>query len=236
MAIDKLLCFAHRGASGHEPENTLLSVEKAISLGADWVEVDVYAVEGELVVIHDERLERTTNGTGYVTERSLGYLRSLDAGKGQRIPTLREVFELVGRRAGINVELKGRKTAHLTVSLIDEYIKERVWDADKFIISSFNKRELTKVKRIAPNLNLGVIISERYHQYTQFVRKHVIYSVHPHISLVNRRFVEHAHERGLKVFVFTVNDPRDIIRMEAMGIDGIFTDFPKRLTTSISFT
>lgn len=230
----KLLCFAHRGASGHEPENTLLSVEKAISLGADWIEVDVYAVEGELVVIHDERLERTTNGTGYVTERSLEYLHSLDAGKGQRIPTLREVFDVIYRRAGINVELKGRETAHLAVSLIDEYMKECAWDAGQFIISSFNKRELTKVKRIAPHLNLGVIISERYHRYTQFVRKHAVYSVHPHISLINKRFVEHAHERGLKVFVFTVNDLRDVMRLAAMGVDGVFTDFPELVTTSTS--
>ena len=117
--MKKLICFAHRGASGHEPENTLSAVEKAIELGADWIEVDVYAVKGELIIIHDERLERTTNGTGYVRDTSLAYLRSLDAGKGQCIPTLREVLDSVDRRAGINVELKGPNTAGLAVSLIE---------------------------------------------------------------------------------------------------------------------
>ncbi len=128
--MKKLLCFAHRGASGHEPENTLLAVEKAIVLGADWIEVDVYAVEGELIVIHDERLERTTNGTGCVMDKTLAYLRSLDAGKGQRIPTLREVFDCVDRRVGINVELKGPDTAGLAVSLIDEYVSHKGWNYD----------------------------------------------------------------------------------------------------------
>jgi glycerophosphoryl diester phosphodiesterase len=90
-----MICFGHRGAAGYAPENTLASVEKAISLGADWVEVDVYAVENELVVIHDDRLERTTNGSGYIIEQSLEYLRSLDAGEGEKIPFLREIFDLV---------------------------------------------------------------------------------------------------------------------------------------------
>jgi len=101
--MNPLLCFAHRGASGHEPENTLSAVEKAIILGSDWIEVDVYAVEGELIVIHDERLERTTNGTGSVMDKTLAYLQSLDAGKGQQIPSLREVFDCVDHRAVINV-------------------------------------------------------------------------------------------------------------------------------------
>ena len=84
--MKEFVCFAHRGASGHEPENTLAAVEKAIALGADWIEVDVYAVAGELIVIHDERLERTNSGAGYVRDASLAYLRFLDAGKGQSIP------------------------------------------------------------------------------------------------------------------------------------------------------
>jgi glycerophosphoryl diester phosphodiesterase len=105
--MKEFICFAHRGASGHEPENTLAAAVKAVDLGAHWIEVDVYALKTELIVIHDDRIERTTNGAGYVMEKTLDYLQSLDAGKGQRIPTLREVFDAVDRRSGINVELKG---------------------------------------------------------------------------------------------------------------------------------
>ncbi len=227
--MKKFLCFAHRGASGHEPENTLLAVEKAIDLGADWVEVDVYAVDGELIVIHDERLERTTNGSGYVVEKTFRYLRSLDAGKGQRIPTLRELLDLVNRRIGVNVELKGPDTAALTVSLIDRHIKDRGWDSDQFIVSSFNQRELGKVHRLKPYIRIGVVIGGMHRIYASFTRRHEVYSVHPHMDLVTARFMERAHRRGLKVFVHTVNDPGDITRMEAMGVDGMFTDFPERL-------
>jgi glycerophosphoryl diester phosphodiesterase len=227
--MKKIFCFAHRGASGHEPENTLMAVEKAITLGADWVEVDVYAVEGELIVIHDDRLERTTNGAGYVMEKPFEYLRSLDAGKGQKIPTLRELFDLVDHRIGVNVELKGLDTAGLTVSLIDQYVKERGWNEDQFIVSSFNQRELEKVKKLAAHLRVGVIVGGIYRRYAQFARRHPVYSVHPRMDLVNAGFMERAHRRGLKVFVYTVNDPRDIARMAAMGVDGVFTDFPERI-------
>ena len=229
--INKFLCFGHRGAAGHEPENTLLSVEKAIALGADWVEIDVYAVDGELIVIHDERLERTTNGSGYVMGKSLAYLRSLDAGKGQKIPTLRELFDLVNRRIGVNVELKGPDTAALSVSLIDQYIKDRGWDNDQFIVSSFNQRELGKAHRLKPQIRISVILGGMHRLYAPFARRHDVFSVHPRMDLVTAGFVERAHRRGLKVFVYTVNDIDDIMRMESMGVDGIFTDFPERISS-----
>ncbi len=225
--MKKLLCFAHRGASGHEPENTLSAVEKALSLGADWIEVDVYAVEGELIVIHDERLERTTNGSGRVTDKTFAYLRSLDAGMGQRIPTLREVFECVDRRTGINIELKGPDTAEPVVSLIEEYVKYRQWNYNQFIVSSFNRRQLAKVGRIDLCIRLGILISRTRSPYKHFARRHSAYSLHARMNLVNAGFVRRAHGCGLKLFVYTVNEPEGIERLEALGVDGIFTDFPE---------
>jgi glycerophosphoryl diester phosphodiesterase len=225
--MKKLLCFAHRGASGHEPENTLSAIEKAVVLGADWIEVDVYAVEGELIVIHDERLERTTNGTGFVTDKTLEYLRSLDAGKGQRIPSLREVFDCVNHRAGINVELKGPETAVLTVSLISKYINKRGWNYDQFIVSSFNHRELTRVKKLDPHIKIGIVIGGIHRQYKKFFQRFAPYSIHPSIDFVNAGFIRSAHQHDLKVFVYTVNQLDDIARLDAMGVDGIFTDFPE---------
>jgi len=228
--MKKLLCFAHRGASGHEPENTLSATEKAVVLGADWIEVDVYAVESELIVIHDERLERTTNGAGFVMDKTLEYLRSLDAGKGQRIPSLREVFDCVNYRAGINVELKGPETAVLTVSLISEYINKRGWNYDQFIVSSFNHRELTRVNKLDPHIRIGIVLGGIHRQYKKFASQVTTHSVHPRIDLVNAEFVRSAHKRGLKVFVYTVNQSDDIARLDAMGVDGIFTDFPELIT------
>lgn len=223
------LCFAHRGASGHEPENTLPAFEKAIALGADWIELDAYAVEGELIVIHDERLERTTNGTGYVMEKSLDDLRSLDAGNGQRIPTLREVFDLVDHRTGINIELKGPDTAMLTASLIDEYVRNHGWGYDRFLVSSFNQRELGKAHRLMAQIKIGLILGGRHRQYAAFAKRHTLYSVHPRMDIVNAKFVERAHRLGLKVFVHTVNEVADIVRMRIMGVDGLFTNYPERV-------
>src|SRR4051812_8026661 len=137
-----LLCIGHRGACGHEPENTLRSIRRALELGAQGIEVDVHFVGGEIIVIHDAKLDRTTNGKGYVARKSFAYLRSLDAGKGERIPTLREVFETVGRHAFINIELKGRRTAEPVARLIAEFVASRGRQYKDFLVSSFNRREL----------------------------------------------------------------------------------------------
>ena len=224
--MKKLICLAHRGASGHEPENTLLAIEKALQLGADWIEVDVYAVENELVVIHDDRLERTTNGRGFVAQQSLAYLRSLDAGKGERIPFLREVFELVCHRAGINVEIKGANTPALLVSLIDDSVRNHGWSHDQILVSSFDHDELMKVKALQPMIKLGALLADNPLQWKKIAERIGAYSLHVSLSFVNEQFVNDAHQRGLKVFVFTVNTASLVQRMRALGVDGVFSDYP----------
>jgi len=224
--MSDFICFAHRGASGHEPENTLLAIEKAIALNAPWIEIDVYAVEDELVVIHDKRLEARTNGIGDVTQQPLAYLRTLDAGKGQQVPLLREVFELVGRRAGINVELKGAGTAIPVVELIHHYIADHDWHQNQILISSFNHDELEEVRRLDPDIRIGALGYGIPPEYAKFAQDLGAVSVHTSLSFVNQAFVDDAHRRGLKVFVYTVNHPGDLKRMQAMGVDGVFTDYP----------
>lgn len=223
-----MICIGHRGAMGHAPENTLASVEKAIALGAPWVEIDVYHVDGHLMVIHDDRLERTTNGSGYVTGQSYAYLRSLDAGNGEKIPTLDEVFDLVGRRAGINVELKGPGTARPVMELIAERLRQG-WSREEILISSFNHRELRIARTIDPGIRIGALIVGLPLANAAFASELGAYSVHPSLEFVDREFVEDAHARGLKVFVFTVNHPEDIARMAALGVDGVFTNYPGRV-------
>jgi glycerophosphoryl diester phosphodiesterase len=224
----KLLCIGHRGAMGHEPENTLLSIEKAISLGASWVEIDVYFVDGHLIVIHDDRLERTTNGTGYLNKKTFEYLRSLDAGKGQQIPTLEEVFATVHGRAGLNVELKGPHTAEPVIDLIRKQL-DQGWSYENILVSSFNHRELLTVKRLDPKVRPGLIVAERPIDNAALAERLGCYSVHPSIEFINEIFVDDAHKRRLKVFVFTVNEPEDIKRMESLEVDGVFTDYPERV-------
>jgi glycerophosphoryl diester phosphodiesterase len=115
--------IGHRGASGYEPENTLRSFQKAIDLGVEMIELDVYTCKsGELVVMHDDKVNRTTNGNGYVFNMTLTELKTLDAGKGEKVPTLVEVFDLINKKIAINVELKGEGTAESTAELIQKYI------------------------------------------------------------------------------------------------------------------
>jgi len=222
-----LICFAHRGASGHAPENTLLAVKTALSMGAAWIELDVFAVENELVVIHDSRLERTTNGSGEVTNATLAYLRSLDAGRGEKIPFLREVLDTVAGEAGINIELKGADTATLTASMIESYIAKDLFRADQFLVSSFNRRELQNFSLLAPSIRTGVNLSGPPLQDARFAEALAVYSLHVHKNSVTRAFVEDAHRRGFKVFVFTINHAEDLASMISIGVDGIFTNYPE---------
>ena len=228
MDRTRLLCIGHRGAMGHAPENTLLSFKKALELGAPCVEADVYHVDGNLVVFHDDRLERTTNGSGYLLDHDFDALRSLDAGDGESIPTLGEVFETVDLRAGVNIELKGPGTARPVVDFISAQRKYG-WRDDLILVSSFNHRELEEVRRIDPRIRLGALMVGLPVDDAAFAAALGAYSVHLSLEFIDRRFVDDAHSRGLRVFVFTVNYPDDIRRMEGLGVDGVFTNYPERV-------
>jgi glycerophosphoryl diester phosphodiesterase len=225
--VRDFFCIGHRGACGHEPENTLRSIRRALELGAHGIEIDVRLVEGELIVFHDARLERTTNGHGLVARKHFADLRALDAGNGERIPTLREVFETVNRRAFINIELKGRRTAAPVQRLIREFIAQHGWRYEHFLVSSFHRRELRALDD--PHLRIGLLLTRPSRLYSVSARRVRAWSVNPALRYTTARFVEDAHRRGYRVFVYTVNKPADVERMRAFGVDGVFTDFPERV-------
>lgn len=220
------LCIGHRGARGHEPENTLRSVRRALELGAHGIEIDVRMADGEIVVIHDGTLDRTTDGSGAVSRKSLAQLRALDAGQGERIPTLREVFETVDRRAFVNVELKGRRTAGPVSALIAEFVEQRGWSYEDFVVSSFSRAELRAIAD--PRIPIALLLARPTRLYPLSARRVRASAVNPALRYVTRQFVEDAHRRGLRVFVYTVNEPADIARMREWGVDGVFTDYPER--------
>jgi glycerophosphoryl diester phosphodiesterase len=225
----KLSCFGHRGAAGHEPENTLRSVRRALELGADGVEVDVRLADGRLVVIHDATLQRTTNGRGRVAGKSFDYLRTLDAGQGERIPTLDEVFETVDRRAVLNIELKGKGAAAPVAAMIDAHVK-RGCPEEKILVSAFDHGQLADIKRRRPQTRVGALLDKAPCDLARIAGDLEAWSVNPSLRRVTPAFVERAHQLGLKVIVYTVNEAADLARMEAMGVDGVFSDFPERVT------
>jgi len=229
MTAHKLFCFGHRGARGHEPENTVRSVRKALELGAEGIEVDVYFADGQLVVIHDDTLARTTNGRGRVMKKSFAHLRSLDAGSGERIPTLAEIFDAVDRRAVINVELKGPHTAAPVAALIVEYVKRHGWSFDDFLVSSFDHVRIREAKQDLPELRIGPLITKVPRGLAKFAETLGAWSLHADKRCVTSELVADAHGRGLKVFVYTINLPGEIARMKKLGVDGVFSDFPERV-------
>lgn len=228
MKTPSLLCIGHRGAMGHEPENTLRSMRRALELGARCLEVDVYWVDGHLMVFHDDRLERTTNGMGPIMEQSFDYLRSLDAGEGEKIPTLDEVCALINGKAGLNIELKGPRTAGPVAEKVWS-LTEAGWDKEAFLVSSFDHQELIHMRQLDDKLQLGVITQKARASELDFAGYIHAVSIHPAHQYVTARIVQDAHTRNIKVFAYTVNDPADIARMHDMGVDGVFTNYPERV-------
>jgi len=225
-----MLRIGHRGAMGYAPENTLKSFQKALDLGVDMIELDVHICKfGELVVIHDDKVDRTTNGQGYVGDKNFAEIKSLDAGQGEKIPKLEEVFDLVDKRVSINIELKGQNTAKPVARLIDQYINDCNWTSDQFFVSSFNHYELKKFKNLRPEIRIGILMSSIPIDYCNYAEKIEAYSLNLNLEFINQTFVDNAHTRGLKVFVYTVNDKDDINRMKKIGVDGLFSNYPDRI-------
>ena len=225
-----MLCIGHRGAMGHEPENTLRSIRKALALGVDAVEIDVHNVENNLVVIHDRNLSRTTNGTGYLEQQNLAYLRSLDAGKGEKIPTLQEVLETINRQVMINIELKGDNTAKLVANMIQEYV-QRGWSYQNFVVSSFNHYELNQVKSICPAIKIGLLLYGIPWGYLKIAQQLEASIVIASLDFVTQKLITSVHQQDLPVWVYTVNQPDDIRLMRELQVDGIFTNYPERVVS-----
>lgn len=215
--------IGHRGAMACAPENTLLSIHKAIELGADWVEIDVHLVDEHLIVIHDETLDRTTNGRGQLTDYTFNEIRALDAGLGQKIPTLQEVLEATAGVVGLNIELKGKGTVKALISLLEKMpeIQKR-----NIIVSSFLMAELTEVFSLDRRVKIGVLAAENIQDAIAWAGKLKAFSIHLRLQNVTLEWVERAHDLGLKVYVYTVNNLADIRRMEQLGVDGVFSNEP----------
>lgn len=222
-----MICIGHRGARGCAPENTLASIDLAIEQGATWVEIDVREHHGELVVIHDRFLERTTNGFGDINQHDLASLQTLDAGKNERIPTLLQVIKHINRRAILNIELKDMASVEPTLQLIEQLVDDG-WQFNDFLISSFYHHALQSIKQSQPLLYTGALCASVMIDYAKFAQDLNAWSINLCSESLNQALIDDAHQRGLKVFVYTVNDIRLFDEFSNMGVDGVFTDYPLR--------
>jgi glycerophosphoryl diester phosphodiesterase len=179
-------------------------------------------------------MERTTNGRGYLSRQTFETLRLLDAGHGERIPTLREVLETLDRRAFINVELKGKGTAAPVAALIQEFVREKGWQFSDFIVSSFRFREMLKLRAVGhPEIPTGLLLARPTRFFRRLGRVLRVCAVHPSVRFTSQKLVSYAHEEGWKVFPYTANTPLQIGAMRKLGVDGVFTDFPDRVLKEV---
>lgn len=220
--------IGHRGARGHAPENTLLGIDTGIQLGAHWVEFDVQHHGDALLLMHDLRLERTTNGSGLLSAQPLEILRALDAGQGQQIPTLQEALDLIDQRVGVNIELKTWNGCAVAVArVLREYLEDG-WPAERLLVSSFHLPELWEFKQLLPEVPVGALICGVPLDWAGVAEELKAASLNLSDEFIDERLVADAHVRGLRVYAYTVNHPEDMRRLRAIGVDGVFTDYPDR--------
>lgn len=232
----KPLIMGHRGAMGTAPENTAISFQKALNTGADGIEFDVHmSRDGHLVVIHDERIDRTTNGKGFIKDLTLEEIKEYEAGSyfdpgysEERILTLEETLSLARDCQAINIEIKNGPIFY-------EGIEEKVIQTiekfelkEKVIISSFNHYTVHKIKELDPGISCGLLYMAGLFQPWEYARKVGVEALHPFYLSINQEVIQQCQENGIMVNVFGANEPEMLGMLIKTGVDMIITDFPER--------
>jgi glycerophosphoryl diester phosphodiesterase len=228
---------AHRGASGERPENTLAAFERALELRVDFIELDVHlSSDGVPVVIHDDDLQRTTNGSGSVRSKTLAELKALDAGTwsespwpDQRIPTLSEVFASFGGQTRFLIEIK---TGPFDFAGIEDKVEHEIRQVglvDSVVVISFDHWVLRRLRNANPSLATGALYACRPADPVGLARAAGADLLMPHWAFVNGEDVRVSHDAGLSVFPWTVDEPDAIRALVRLGVDGIVSNWPDRV-------
>ena len=227
-----ILRIGHRGSKGYVAENTLESINHAILLGVDGIEIDVFkCLSGELVLSHENNLKRLTGKSGQLEKLTLGELKKfLVVGK-YKIPTLTDVLKTIETPLFVNIELKGLNTAQATSKIITNLSKSTSWRLENFIISSFNWNELEQFRSIDKNTPVGVLVSNSMsiNEAIEFGKKINAQAIHPNFKLLNEKTVKKIKNNGFKIYTWTVNSKDDINCMKKFKVDGIISDFPDKI-------
>lgn len=237
--------FAHRGARRVAPENTLPAFAAALDMGADGIELDVHlTADGQLVVIHDFNVDKTTDGQGLVAQMTAAELRRLDAGShfgapfaGTRIPTLEEVFDLIGARCRVNIEIKSMDIyARDASDAVAAFIRQ-LGLYEQVIVSSFNPISLIKLRDLDPAIALGVLYDSEMPTFFRRVWAGppiVPEAQHPHHLLIDAAYMAWAQGIGNQVNTWTVNEPDEARRLAALGVHTLITDVPDVLIGALA--
>ncbi|MHA1936013.1 MAG: glycerophosphodiester phosphodiesterase [Candidatus Thorarchaeota archaeon] len=224
-----VIVIAHRGASANVPENTLLAFEKAWQLGAHMIELDIHeTADNHLVVIHDHEVSRCTDGTGEVSELTYNEIKSLNAGNGQKIPSLEEVLVFAHGKVDVNIELKVPDVEKRVLDLIS--MKGMI---DSIYISSFLHGTLNVVRNLCESVPTGILLSKPIDDLVNYSVGLGATSINPMHEMVDEFLVSSVHEVGMKLYPWTVNDMQSMMHLLSLGVDGIITDNPELCVRAI---
>ncbi len=228
--IRKILVLGHRGCAGLEPENTILSFKKAIDIGVDLIEFDVRMTKDrKLVVIHDLTVDRTTNGKGFVKDLTFNEIKKLDAGKGEKIPSLEEALDfLKDKKPKIVIEIK-------EVEAIEDALKivKKMKIEEKVMIVSFYPEALKKVKEIDSKIETGFLFKIEPRNWLKIAKEIKADYIGAHFSLIDENFVKICHKNNFKINAWTVNEDKDIERMIKLRVDIISSDYPNKVLDTL---
>lgn len=214
--------IGHRGAPALAPENTLASFAAAVAAGCAMIELDVQQVEGRLLVFHDDTLERTTDGRGRLAAHSVAHLRQLDAGQGQRIPFLEEVIAQTPENVTVQVELKGPHTAAAVAEVLARYPRHR------FLLSSFRLDELRALRPLTPH-PFALLYKRAPTTWPRWAERLApVAALHVRWNTVTYELAAQAHQQGLSLCAWTVDDAAVMEKMRALGVDGVFSNRPQQ--------
>lgn len=228
MKTSKILRIGHRGAMGHVTENTIASVQKAVDMECDMIEIDVYKIKsGELMVFHDHTLNRLTNEKGNIEDYTFNELRKIKVNETYQIPTLQEIIETIDRKAVLNIELKGTNTTIESYNIIQQYFAKG-WRTEHFVISSFHWNELEIMSQQENPVSIAVLTAKNLtEEAIPFALKINAVAINPYYKLIGTESIKAIRNTNLKVYPWTVNKSSDIERLKKLKVDGIITDFPE---------
>lgn len=227
--MNEFLVFGHRGAKGYIMENTLESIAYALELGVNAIEIDVFVcASGELVVFHDDQLNRLSAHEGQIELLELEELKKIKLNGGYTIPTLSEVLHFIDDKVILNIELKGENTAKKVFQLLESIYNQHVFSKTNIIISSFHEQELRIYRNLDSEMKIGVLTKEDWNEDLKLAIDLNAFSVHPHKDQLTSARVQRVQALSFKVFPFTVNEKEEIASFMEMGVDGLFCDYPDR--------
>ena len=221
--------IGHRGAMGHAPENTVLSVQKALALDVDGIEIDVFRCQsGEIVVFHDKKLNELTNGKGRIEQKTWAQLQELQVMGSEPIPVLEEIIQLINGRVQLNIELKGKNTSKGVFNIMQTAVESGRWKMNQLYVSSFDWEELREFRKLTNQFGIAVLTDKNPLDAIPVAHELSAFAINPNHKKLTQDKIKQIQGEGFEVLTWTVNDTARIHELTSWGVDAIITDFPDR--------